>query len=96
MNITTKKKARAIKIFIHTDNKKINLIPIPFFMARGLISFLSFTFRLIGRSSDNSNMKDVKEYITIAKLLIKDIKQLPPFEIINIQNKDTTIIIKTK
>ncbi len=94
-----KKRASFLKIYIKTDDVKLNIIPIPLWLAKGCISII---LRLIKFSMKFSNdfdqvsKEDINEVLDSTKLIIREIKRYPPFSIIELESGDTKISIKTK
>ncbi|QVK18126.1 hypothetical protein KHQ81_15075 [Mycoplasmatota bacterium] len=89
-----------LKIYIKTDDIKLNIIPIPLWLAKGTISFILRTIKLFMRLSkkefDSFSTSDINEVLTGVKSIIKEIRRYPPFSIVEIETGDTKISIRTK
>ena len=99
---TNKKHAHFLKIYIKADKVKLSFPPIPLICVRGLMSIALSILKLIYKKKQQSiNISELKEVdilelLNSIKYLIKDLKNYPPFSLIDIETNDTKIIIKTK
>lgn len=95
-----KKKSHAsfLKIYIQSGKFKLNMIPIPLFFAKWSVSFIVRLYRFSLRFQDNPDLSkhDVNEILHVCKSIAKEIRKHPPFDIIEVETKDTKIYIRTK
>jgi hypothetical protein len=96
-----RKKTHAIKISIKSEDFKLNLIPIPYFLAKFGLSFaLRHAIKgSLKQKKDNSQFelstKDMEELLLSTKLIISELKNYPPFVLVEVKTKDTEIYIRT-
>lgn len=89
---------RSYMLIIRIQQDRLRLVfPIPLFLASTALRISSFIYRLTHRSNnaydhffyDQETIKGVRE-------IIRAVKRLPPFVLVDVQNEDGRIIVKTK
>lgn len=93
-----KQTASFLKIYIQNDDFKLNIIPIPLFFAKAAISFIMRLYRFSLNFHKDSTLSkyDVNDILKSIKQIVKELKNHPPFDIVEIDSKDTKISIRTK
>ena len=106
----SKKRARKLKILINTiddndgKNFRLNLPGLPFWFLKSLcVPFIKFVVKHgSSKGAKESNVKEDKvkninvDDLKKLKYVFEALGQLPPFEIVNIDSKDTKVHIYTK
>jgi hypothetical protein len=92
----SKQKASFIKIYIQSGRFKLNLFPIPFFLSRFTISFLLRIMVKGLKEEQDLTTEQIHDLLSIGKLIFKELKHYPPFVLLELEEPNTKIIIKTK
>jgi len=98
--VKRKKRATFLKIYIKTDDFKLNVIPIPLWLTKGTLTMVLRMMKVAMRFNKNNhsslNQADITDILLSIKSIINEIKSYPPFSIVEIESHDTKIVIKTK
>lgn len=88
MNIKKeKKRAKCLKVYINSNGKKIWIPPIPLIIVSGLVKI---GLKFVNKKSKNNIPIDKKDI----GIILKELRKLPPFVIVEVEDKTTNSIVK--
>ena len=94
---SNKKHAHFLKVYIKADNVKLNFPPIPLIFIRGILSIILPIIKIVFKSKkDKFNEQDLEQFIPIIKLVMKELRDFPPFTLVEVEAQDAHVLIKTK
>lgn len=78
------KHANWLRVYVKTDGKKIWLPPIPLIIINGLVRLV---LRFVNIEDIPINKKDIN-------VILKELRKLPPFVIVEVEDKKSNTIVK--